>query len=153
MYFFGTNRSENKEEVGSGMIAFAVPDVGFVFRSVHRGAALECEYQALLALCRFVEANPGIFKGQKLEVLGDSTAVVYQVSLKDLSVNGVQQLRDQALAFKRKLGFSILWMPRQENRAALEMTSQPTIKNKLELKTDFLETFKPRKNSENRFSF
>jgi len=157
LFFFGSNRQNRPEEVGWGVIAFAAPDIGFVFRSAHWGTALECEYQALLALCRFVEANAAVFKAQKLEVLGDSTAVVYQLSLPLDSLNGSEKLqgfpptptilhlREQALQFKKKLGFSVFWVPPAENRAAREVGSQPTIKEKLKLNTEFLETFKTNK--------
>jgi len=157
LFFFGSNRQDRPEEVGWGVIAFAAPDIGFVFRSAHRGTGLECEYQALLALCRFVEANGAVFKAQKLEVMGDSTAVVYQLSLPfDLSngsemlrgfpiIPAILPLREQALQFKKKLGFSVFWVPPAENRAARKVGSQPTIKEKMKLNTEFLETFKPNK--------
>lgn len=145
LYFYGSNRKDDRDETGSGVIAFAVPDIGFVFRSAHRGDALECEYFALLTLCRFVEANGKIFKNQKLEFMGDSTAVVHRVgnSADPLANTPVLRLglHKQALLFKKKLGFNLHWVPFKENRAALELTLQPTLKGRsltAELVTDFL---------------
>ena len=169
LYFYGSNRLERREENGVGIITFAIPDIGFLFRSAHRGNALECEYHALLTLCRFVEANTVLFKGQRLEFLGDSTAAVYQVSrpagsfrlvdhsLKDSAAplpmaNGESsRLLERLRAFKKKLGFSLLWVPLSENRAAEEVACYPTVKNfplSEKLNTSFLEAFGPKKNSD-----
>lgn len=169
LYFYGANRLERREESGLGIIAFAAPDIGFVFRSAHKGNALECEYYALLTLCQFVEANAGLFKGQKLEFLGDSTAVVYQASQPEGSLrpadrslkasvasihttNGVSaRLLERLRAFKKKLGFSLLWVPLSENRAAEQAVHHPTIKNSPlseKLNTSFLEAFGSKKNSD-----
>ncbi len=166
LYFYGTNRLDRREEGGLGMIAFAVPDIGFVFRSAHKGNALECEYYALLTLCQFVEANAGLFKGQKLEFLGDSTAVVYQASQPDSSLrladtslrtatlpvpatNGATaRLLERLRAFKKKLGFSLLWIPLSENRAAEQAIHHPILRNSPlpeKLNTSFLEAFEQKK--------
>lgn len=168
LYFYGSNRREKREESGFGIIAFAVPDIGFIFRSAHKGPALDCEYFALLTLCQFVETNAGLFKEQKLEFLGDSTTVVYQLSRPEVSSRFAPQslqalsaedhangnvpahLLERLRAFKRKLGFSLLWVPLSENRAADEAARHPTAKNSPlseKLNTSFLEAFKSKKNS------
>ncbi len=167
LYFYGTNHRDKREESGLGMIAFAVPDIGFVFRSAHKGTALDCEYYALLTLCQFVEANAGLFKGQKLEFLGDSTATVYQASQLGISVRAASQslqgfpadaypangalmrLLERLRVFKKKLGFSLHWVPVSENRAAEQAALYPTVKNSPlseKLNTSFLEAFEPKKN-------
>ena len=169
LYFYGTNRRENREEAGLRIISFAIPDIGFIFRSAHRGTALECEYQALVILCQFVEANAGLFQGRKLEFLGDSAAVAYQVgragastrfsgqTLKGFSADtdapsGPRpQFLERILAFQKKLGFSIGWVPALENRAAEQAALHPTVKNfplSEKLDTSFLEAFKTKRNSE-----
>jgi hypothetical protein len=173
LYFYGTNRRETREEIGLGVIAFAVPDIGFVFRSAHKGSALDCEYYALFTLCQFVEANTGLFKGQKLEFLGDSTAVVYQAGRPEGSFHPVDHsstasvppttngsatpILDRLRAFKKKIGFSLLWVPLSENRAAERSVHHPTIKNSPlteKLNTSFLEAFEPKKNPDpGRLSF
>jgi len=169
LFFYGTNRLNRREESGLGIIAFAVPDIGFVFRSAHRGSALECEYYALLTLCQFVEANAGFFNGQKLEFLGDSAAVVYQAGQtkglfrpngQSLTASAAPvlpphgatiRLLERLWAFKKKLGFSLLWVPLSENRAAALAALHPTVKNSLlteKLNTSFLEVYKPKKNAD-----
>ena len=164
LYFYGSNRRERREESGLGIIAFAVPDIGFVFRSAHKGTALECEGYALLTLCQFVEGNTGLFKGQKLEFLGDSTAAVYQVSQPGISARAAGQSRqglpadgyparllERLRAFKKKLGFSIRWVPVSENRAAEQAALHPTVKNpplSEKLNTSFLEAFGREKNTD-----
>jgi len=173
LFFYGTNRRENREKAGLGIISFAIPDIGFIFRSAQKGTALECEYQALIKLCQFVEANAGLFKGRKLEFLGDSAAVVYQVSqggassrfprppLKGFSADGGSQpgpqprVLERILAFKKKLGFSILWVSALENRAAEQAALHPTVKNfrlPEKLDTSFLEVFKSKRNSDSGLS-
>lgn len=152
LFFFGSNRNEKRDQTGRGVIAFCVQDIGFVFRSTHWGDALECEYQALLALCRFVEANGKIFRGQRLEFLCNSTAVVHRLGAPvDPAAPAYpdhSRLQRQAVVFKKKLGFTLHWIPVKENRAALHIALQPTVKGTAlasELVTDILGTFKPKR--------
>lgn len=169
LYFYGTNRLEKREEAGVGLIAFAVPEIGFFFRSAHKGNALECECYALFTLCQFVEANAGLFKGQRLDFLGDSTFVVYQTSRREGAIPPVGQTRPTLVSdgfnskgaparlserihdFKKKLGFSIRWVPLSENRAAEQAAGHPTVKDfplSEKLNTSFLEAFGPKKSSD-----
>ncbi|HEU4437557.1 MAG TPA: hypothetical protein VFR89_08830, partial [candidate division Zixibacteria bacterium] len=78
-------------------------------------------------------------------------------SLKDPAVplpmaNGESsRLLERLRAFKKKLGFSLLWVPLSENRAAEEAACYPTVKNSPlseKLNTSFLEAFGPKKNSD-----
>lgn len=151
VFFFGSDRNEKRDQVGRGVIAFCIPDVGFVFRSTHLGGALECEYQALIALCRFVEANGKMFKGRRLEFLCDTTAVVHRLGAPVDPAAPARpdhsRLQRQAAALKRKLGFTLHWIPAKDNRAALHIALQPTVMGAAlvsELVTDFLEAFKPK---------
>jgi hypothetical protein len=175
LYFYGSNRLERREDSGVGIIAFSVPDIGFLFRSAHRGNTRECELYALLTLCQFVEANSGLFKGQKLEFLGDSVAAVYQASQPEGPFHSVDRsliaasvdpvhasgspsarILERLRAFRKKLAFSLLWVPFSENRAAVPATHHPTIKNSPlsgKLNTSFLEAFGPGKSSDPGLSF
>jgi hypothetical protein len=118
-YFFGSNLMSDKLASGLGVMSFAIPDYGVVFRARHQGNTYECEYAAALALARFLELNSEHFKGRRLTLLSDSPIVVYQVNRRIETVRRLVRLRDMLLYYKRKLSFELEWVPSNMNRAQM----------------------------------
>lgn len=121
-YFHGSNLHEERLVRSVGIISFAVPDYGVLFRAQFEGNRYECEYTAGIALIRFLQLNQTYFQGKELQLLTDSPIVVYQVNRKISAVRSLQRLRDVFLFYKRKLGFDIQWIPTAMNRACLSLT-------------------------------
>lgn len=116
-YFWGTNNHAERDQRGSGVLSFAIPDWGVQFRSAHAGTATECEYGGLLALLHFVGTNPRVFEKITLEILSDAAAVVYQVNRK--TPVPPAEARHWALVrrLRERRPFDLIWIPSEQNPA------------------------------------
>ena len=119
----------NKEKKQNGLVSFAIPDLGILFKTRYFGSHYQLEYVSLLALLRFVELNSKAFQNLKLHVLCSSPMLVYQMSQKTLCQREVERHRIVALAFKKKYGFSLSWVPESQNRAQNGVIDLPPLKN------------------------
>ena len=120
---------QDKERRQNGLISFAIPDLGILFKTRHFGSHYELEYVSLLLLLRFVELNSKAFQNLKLQVLCSSPLLVYQVSERTICQKEVERHRNLALAYKKKYGFSLSWVPESENRAHSGVIDLPPLKN------------------------
>ncbi len=129
-FFYGTIRDENKDNrsttlttnVPNGVVSFTIPDLGIVFRAQFKGKAQECEYASLLALLEFIEINPHLFRNKTVEIFGDSFVVVNQVNLQMFCNKELEPYRNMALVYKKKIAYSLNWIPQNENPAQNELT-------------------------------
>ncbi|KPJ65069.1 hypothetical protein AMJ44_11145 [candidate division WOR-1 bacterium DG_54_3] len=121
----------NKEKRQNGLISFAIPDLGILFKERYFGSHYELEYISLLALLRFIELNFKAFQSQKLNVLCSSPLLVHQMSENVVCQKEVERYRGLALAYKKKLKFSLSWIPESANRAQNGMMDLPPLKNSL----------------------
>jgi hypothetical protein len=119
----------DRERKQNGLISFAIPDLGILFKERYLGSYYELEYISLLALLRFVELNYKAFQGQKLNVLCSSSLLVYQMNEDSFCQKEMERYRNLALAYKKKLKFSLSWVPHSENRALDELMHLPPLKN------------------------
>jgi len=119
---------QDKEKRQNGLISFAIPDLGILFKARYFGSHYELEYISLLALLRFIEKNYKAFEGQKINVLCSSSLLVYQMSENTVCQKELERHRNLALACKKKLKFSLSWVPESENRAQNGMMDLPPLK-------------------------
>jgi hypothetical protein len=119
----------NKERRQQGLVSFAIPDLGILFKTRYAGSQYELEYVSLLALLRFVELNSEAFENLKLHVLCSSPMLVYQMNERSLCQKEVERQRNLALSYKKKYGFSLSWVPESENRAQNGVMDLPPLKN------------------------
>ena len=120
---------QNKEKKQNGLISFAIPDLGILFKERYFGSHYELEYISLLTLLRFIEKNYKAFENQKINVLCSSPLLVYQISENTFCQKEVKPHRNLALAYKTKLKFSLSWVPESQNRAQNGMIDVPPLKN------------------------
>ena len=116
-YFWGCNNLQDRDTRGNGITSFAIPDWGVQYRAAQFGTATECEYGAFLALLQFVEKNPKIFEGMKLEIFTDASAVVYQVNRQSPVPPAEARFWAVVRRFRSKRPFELCWVPQDQNRA------------------------------------
>ena len=120
-FFYGTIRNENSKNGHNGVVSFSIPDFGIIFRAQFSGTPVECEYASLLALLEFIEINPHLFQNRTVEIYGDSFEVVNQVNLQMVCHKDLETYRNMALGYKKKIPFSLNWIPEKENPAQSEL--------------------------------
>ncbi len=120
-FFYGTTREKNSENGHNGVVSFSIPDLGIVFRALFKGNPVECEYASLLALLEFIVINPHLFQNKTVEILGDSFMVINQVNLQMACNKDLEPYRNMALVYKKKIPYSLNWIPQKENPAQSEL--------------------------------
>lgn len=123
---------QDKDKKQNGLVSFAIPDLGILFKSKYFGSYYELEYISLLSLLRFIELNQKAFDLQKINVLCSSSLIVYQLSENTLCQEELRKHRNLTLAYKQKFNFSVSWIPESENRAQNGMMDLPPVKNSFE---------------------
>lgn len=116
-YFYGVTRREKKSAQPGGVASFSIPDLGLSFSAQFDGNREECQYAGLLALLEFVELNSNLFRKKTLEIYGDSFIVVHQVNLKMVCTRNLEPYRNLALVYKKKISYTLNWIPPSQNRA------------------------------------
>lgn len=132
-YIWGSNNQSDRTQEGRGVSCFAIPDWGLQFRAVQDGNAATCEVAALLGLLRFIENNPKVFEGDRIEVMTDASQLIDQLTGK-LPLD--QQLRNPFAAIRtirEKIRFDLTWIPPDQNRAIEGVLELPPLKTKFQI--------------------
>ncbi len=98
-----------------GIVAFAVPDLGILFKSNFSGWQIECEYMALLTFLRFVEKNPKVFAHNRIEILSSSASLVFDATGKAPRHVRARKFKKTVEHFRKKIPFSLHWIAEQDN--------------------------------------
>jgi hypothetical protein len=116
-FFHGRNRESESLSGYTGVVSFIIPDIGITFRAQFNGDPHECEYASLLALLEFVELNPHLFKNKRIEIYGNDYNVVSQVNRGSEPPKELEPYLDVAVGYKKKIPFTLNWIPDNENLA------------------------------------
>jgi hypothetical protein len=121
----------------NGLVSFAIPDLGILFRTCRFGSHYELEYISLLSLLHFIELNQATFKNQKMDIFSTSSLLVYQVDQNAFCQKELEKYKRLAVAYKNTLKFSLSWVPESENRAEKGMLDLPPLKNSFTMNFSF----------------
>lgn len=121
----------------NGLVSFAIPDLGILFRTSCLGSHYELEYMSLLALLRFIELNRAVFQNHKIDIYSTSSILVYQVNQNAFCEKELERHKNIAVAYKNILDFSLSWIPQSENRADTGMLDLPPLKNSFKMNLSF----------------
>jgi len=115
--FFYSHCLQNPSERGPGVVSFVIPELNISFRAKYMGTDMECNYAALLSLLEFADINPQLFKEKILQIYGDNIALVNQVNRQLNCRRELEPLLSMALTYKKKIPYSLGWIPFTENPA------------------------------------
>ena len=132
-YIWGSNNHEDRTQEGRGVSCFAIPDWGLQFRAVQDGNASTCEAAALIGLLRFVENNPKVFEGERVEVLTDASQLVEQLTGKLAVDPSMTKTIAIILSFRQRIRFELTWVPPNQNRAIEGVLDLPPLQTKFQI--------------------
>jgi len=115
--FFYSYCFEDPALRGPGVVSFVIPEMNITFRAKYMGTELECYYAALLALLEFADLNPQLFREKILQVYSDNSVLVKQINLHLTCTKDLEPLLNMALAYKRKVPYSLAWVSPHDNPA------------------------------------
>ncbi len=144
-FVYGSNLDQDSARRCRGIVAFAVPDIGLSFKGGFVGSQTECEYMSLLTFLRFVEQNPKVFDGSRLDILSDAAAMVYQVSGRAPTTSLADRYLPTVKHFRKKLNFSVFWIPQKDNSAFEGIYHLPPLKSAPPINTRLTDAPKPKK--------
>ena len=110
-----------------GVVSFAVPEYGVLFRSVADGLRSDLEIVALFSLLRFAAQNAGIFSPRTLEILSDYAPMVYLLNLGGSNGQEMGSVGAEAKKIAGNMKFSVALIIPQENRAAGSIQAIPDL--------------------------
>jgi hypothetical protein len=120
-----------------GLVSFAIPDLGILFRTFYFGSHYELEYMSLLSLLRFIELNRPAFEKQKIDIYSTSSLLVYQVNQNVFCEKELEKHKNLAVAYKNTFNFSLSWVPQSENKAEKGMLDLPPLKTSFKMNLSF----------------
>ncbi|MEE9441216.1 MAG: hypothetical protein V3V99_00920 [candidate division Zixibacteria bacterium] len=133
-YVSGQYQNGNEKE---GIVSFAVPEYGVLFRCMASGTKAELEIIAFLSFLKFAEHNLDIFKTRQLRIFTDFSLLVYIMNNGAVGMPGMEAVVSEAKKYSKKMEYTVKWISEKENRAAESVVNIPQmpVKNRVKIKT------------------
>ena len=122
------------KESKEGIVSFAVPEYGILFRCAAEGTRSDLEIIAFLSFLRFVEHNKDIFKLRELQIFTDFPPLAYLMDKQVASGKGMEAVLRQAQKSAKGIIYKVLWIDTARNRAAGPVGSIPDLPEDCDLK-------------------
>jgi len=110
-----------------GIVSFAVPEFGVLFRSVADGSRTDLEIVALFSLLRFAAQNAEIFSPRAVEIFSDYPPVVYLLNHEGPTGKEMGSIRAEAKKIAGSICFSVTLVAPEANRAAGSIRAIPDL--------------------------
>jgi hypothetical protein len=137
-----SGQKENKKSK-RGVISFAVPEYGILFRCGIDGGMADLNVIALLTFLRFAEHNREIFIKRELHIYSDFPLLVYLMNEGSLREKGLEVVRRQAQKYARGFVYKVKWISRTDNRAAGSVNEIPVMPTDSKIKIKSFTELKP----------
>jgi hypothetical protein len=115
--YFGSLKQSGSEIVNRNMVMFTIPDIGVEFKAPFAAEDLTLDYAALLTLLEFIDVNPQLFANRALELFCNNVDLVHQINNSIVEDARLVPLLSKALEYRRRLKYSINWVPEPDNPA------------------------------------
>lgn len=133
-YVSGRHFSESEKR---GVVCFAVPEYGILFRCSAEGARTELEIISFLSFLRFAGHNRDIFARKELHIFTDFPLLMYVMNNKAVAQGGMATVLKQAEKFCKEFQVRVKWIDPKDNRAAGSVNDIPAmpVDSKIKIKT------------------
>ena len=115
--YFGSLENSSPDLNTRSMVIFSIPDIGVKFKAPFAARSLALDYAALLTLLEFIDVNPQLFANRALELFCNNFELVHQVNNRCVNDSDMVPFLKKALVYRRKLNYSINWIPETDNPA------------------------------------
>lgn len=119
-----------------GMICFAIPDYGILFRCRTEGRMIDLEFSALFSLLEFVKSKLEGEKVKDVQVLSSSPELVFSFSEKSPHMRKGTARRTLLDQYARAMRISVAYAKPSDNRALLSPAEYPSLPADKEVKLD-----------------
>jgi hypothetical protein len=116
----------NAGDSGRGVVSFAVPDYGILFRSLAEGSRMDLEMIALLSFLRFAVHNQDVFGSPELHICTDYDTLAAMMEPVNPSAKP-GSLQREARKIAGKLRYKVLLVASEANRAAGSVADIPDL--------------------------
>lgn len=110
-----------------GIISFAVPEYGVLFRCGASGARSDLEVIAFLSFLRFVDLNKDEFKKRQMLIYSDFPVLVYLMNKGAVAGKGTDAVIRQAEKYTKGISYQVKWIDEKGNRAAGSINDIPRL--------------------------
>ncbi len=141
-YFHGSTDQTDPLIKSDGIVSFAVPDLGIIFRSRWSGNLYDIQFAALISLLKFIENNDKIFKGTDIEIHSDAAVVIYQITKNPVVTKSMLQYYQTVQQYRAKFPFKLSWVPLKDNPACHGLSDLPPMKPSVEIRYDIRDSAK-----------
>ena len=108
-----------------GIISFAVPEYGILFRCAISGKPADLQIISFLTFLRFTEHNKDLFKKRELHIFTDFPPLVYLMNEGSFPGQGMEAVRQQAQKYAKDIIHKVKWINHKDNRAAGSIVEIP----------------------------
>lgn len=105
-----------------GLVSFAVPEWGILFRCLADGSRTDLEILAFMSFLRFAQHNHEIFAGRELRIFTDCQVLLFLMR-DGADTPGADKLRRRAAEIAPKIHFTVEMIDSDRNRAAASATT------------------------------
>ncbi len=119
---------------GEGILSFAVPEYGVLFRCGVEGRRADMELVAFLTFLRFAEHNFEIFKTKEIHIFTDFPILVYMMNGGAVMGGGAEAIKQQADKYARGLQYAVKWIDEKANRAIQSVNNIPEMPRNAKVK-------------------
>ena len=117
-YFGSYELPEGNELEKSAVVTFNIPGIGIRFKAPF--AAVDPDHgdlAALLALLEFIDSNQKYFSKHTYQIYGNNQRVVNGVNRRQPMAAKFAELLTKAQTYRDKYGYSLEWVPAEQNPA------------------------------------
>ncbi len=121
------DRSLEEKGFTTGMIAFAIPDSGILFRCRAEGSLVDLEFGAFFALLRFIRTRLSQINIQSVQVLSSLPEFVFSFDGKSPHLANNKERKKLLVEYGKSLGLAVGYIKINNNAALVSTADAPSL--------------------------
>ncbi len=132
--------------VGSGLIVFAIPELGILFRCRAEGEPVDLEFGAMFALLKFIKSKLADHKIKKLHLFSSNPEFVFSFTGNTRHLRPGTERMKMLAEFNRHFQMAVSFIDAIKNQALVSPADYPSLpkSRSIKLPTDIFDSSEPR---------